>query len=513
MATAVAQSSSWLRRGRLLRAGALATAALLLLLGAMATAIVLSQHQSKQHTLANFKLRGSVSATFVSTVLGEQAARERQAALRFLSAAQVSPQRMQLVTAAFGGGAAVLLDGAGRLLDVVPAKPALLGQPIASRYAHLAAAERGQVAISNVVASAARGVPVTAVAVPFATAHGRRVFSAAYPVSDSALKALVDHTIPYRPHEVVLVDGAGRLVAASPRTSASTLADLDPALARAAVHASLGTVAGAPVPTTFTAAPVPGTPWRLLIAVPDSKLYVSISGAARYVPWAVFGIVGVLGALLVALLTRSLADRARLAELSRTLEKTARMDSLTGLFNRRALGEHLTRIAAHSRRREDPLSILMIDLDRFKETNDNYGHEAGDRVLCAVADCLRDVLRSDDVYGRWGGDEFLVALPNTGEDAAEKVADRIRAAACAVELEDIGLPDGVPLSVGAATAVHVAPDDLINAADLALYRAKAAGYDGGERDGGERGGVEPQGTERGARRSDAAETAPLPSVR
>ena len=487
MATAATQASSWLQRGRRLRAGVLATAVLLVLLGAMATAIVLSQRQSREHTLANFKLRGSVSATFVSTVLGEQAARERQAAQHFLTAPRVSPQRMQLITSAFGSAAAVLLDGAGRVLDVVPAKPALLGQPIASHYPHLAAAERGQVAVSNVVASAARGVPVTAVAVPFATAHGRRVFSAAYPVSDSALDALVDHTIPYRPHEVALVDSAGRLVAASPRTPAGALSAVDPQLARAAAHAQLGTVAGASVPTTFTAAPVPGTPWRLLIAVPDSRLYVSISGAAQYVPWIVFGLVAVLGALLIALLARSLADRARLAELSQTLERTARTDSLTDLFNRRALGEHLTRIAAHSRRREEPLSILMIDLDRFKQTNDSYGHEAGDRVLCAVADCLREVLRSDDIYGRWGGDEFLVVLPNTDADAAERVAARIRGAARTVELEEIGLPDGVSLSVGAATAVHVAPGDLVNAADLALYRAKAAGREGAERSGAERG--------------------------
>ncbi len=486
MAKAATHSTTWLERGRRLRAGALATAVLLVLLGAMATAIVLSQRQSKQHTLANFKLRGSVSATFVSTVLGEQAAREQQAALRFLSTARISPQRMQLVTAAFGSGAAVLLDSSGRVLKVVPAKRALLGRPIASRYPHLAAAERGQVAVSNVVASAARGIPVTAVAVPFATPHGRRVFSAAYPVSNSSLDALVDHTIPYRPHEVVLVDGSGRLVAASPRTPAGTLAAVDPALAHAAAHASLGAVPGAPMPTTFTAAPVPGTPWRLLIAVPDSRLFVSISGAAEYVPWVVFAIVALLGALLIALLTRSLADRARLAELSRELEKTARTDSLTGLFNRRALGEHLTRIAAHARRREEPLSILMIDLDRFKETNDSYGHEAGDRVLCAIADCMRGVLRIDDVYGRWGGDEFLVVLPATDERAAATVVARIRDAASAIELEDIGLPDGVPMSVGCATAVHAAPGDLINAADLDLYRAKALGREELECDGADR---------------------------
>lgn len=451
---------------------ALVALGLLVLLGLMAAAIVLSQRQSKEHLLANLHLRGTSSATFVSTYLDEQAAREQQAARRFLTG-DVSPARFELVTGAFGSGAAVLLDRSGRLLDVVPAKRSLIGSQIASRYAHLAAAERGAIAFSNVVPSAARGAPVMAVAVPFSTPQGRRVFSAAYPASGSALDALVDHTISYRAHQVFLVDGTGRLIAASPRTRASTLTEVNPPLARAAAHSELGPLAGGAKPSTFTVAPVPGTSWRLLIAVPNSRLYSSIGGATSIVPWVVFALVAVLGGLLVALFGRSLADRARLAQLTGTLEQTARTDALTGLYNRRALSEHLTRIAASARRRVEPLSVLMIDLDRFKETNDGFGHEAGDRVLCIVADCLRDVLRGDDVYGRWGGDEFLVALPSTDEAGARKVAQRIRAAAADAELSDIGLPNGVPLSVGSATGLHTNPHDLIRSADLALYRVKS----------------------------------------
>lgn len=457
------------------RATGLAAVALALLLAAMAAAIVLSQRQSETRILGNFRLRGTSSATFVSTYLDEQAAREQQAAREFLSTAHVSATRFAIVASAFGSGAAVLLDHTGRLIDVIPAKSSLLGQPIASRYAHLAAAERGRVAVSNVVASAARGVPVSALAVPYPTRYGRRVFSAAYPVSGSVLQALVDHAISYRQHDVYLVDGAGRLLAASPRTAASTLATVDPPLARAAKRASLGAVPGAARPSAFTATPVPGTTWRLLIAVPDSRLYASIAGASSIVPWIVFALVAVLGALLVALFGRSLADRARLALLSRTLETTARTDSLTGLFNRRALGEHLTRVAATARRRIEPLSVLMIDLDRFKETNDAFGHDAGDRVLCALADCLRDAVRGEDICGRWGGDEFLVVLPNANEAGARKVAQRIRAAAAAPDLSDIGVEYGVPLSIGAATGVHTSPQDLVRAADVALYEAKASG--------------------------------------
>lgn len=175
----------------------------------------------------------------------------------------------------------------------------------------------------------------------------------------------------------------------------------------------------------------------------------------------------------MALFGRSLADRARLTALSITLEKTAGTDALTGLLNRRALDEHLTRCAAHARRRGEPLSVLMIDLDRFKETNDRYGHEAGDLVLCAIADCMRDALRADDVYGRWGGDEFLVALPATDSEHAQVAVERLHHFAKALRLGDIGLANGVSCSIGVSTAIESTPLELVRAADMALYEAKS----------------------------------------
>jgi diguanylate cyclase (GGDEF)-like protein len=452
---------------------ALASAALLVLLGTLSAGIVLSREQSRSHLLSTFALRDDASAMFVSEFLAQQASHEQQAAQRFLAARQVSPERFQLVVAAFGSSAAVLLNSSGRLLDVLPSDPSLVGRQIASRYTHLTEAEAGSVAVSNVVPSAARGTPVTAIAVPFATAQGRRVFSAAYDASSSALGHFVEHTVPYREHEVLLIDGAGHVVAASPATSASTLAQADPSLARAAAHASHGSVPGATTPTTFAEAPVAGTPWRLLIAVPDSRLYVSISGWTQLVPWLVFALVSVLGALLVALFARSLSDRARLTALSHRLTQVARTDTLTGLLNRRALNEQLARAASHARRRDEPLSVLMIDLDRFKQTNDRFGHEAGDRVLRTLAECMRNALRADDVYGRWGGDEFLVALPATDAQHAQIAAARLRDCARELELSDIGLPEGVPFSVGIATATQSTPVELVRAADAALYEAKS----------------------------------------
>jgi diguanylate cyclase (GGDEF)-like protein len=457
-----------------LRAVALATIALLAILALLCAGILLSERDSRAQIVGAFGLRGASSATFVSTFITQQAERESQAAMQFLSARRVSAERFRVLVAEFGSHAAVLLDRSGRVLDVVPADEALLGSSIAGRYAHLAEAERGRVAVSNVVPSAARHVPVAAIAVPFQTPAGRRVFSVAYRTSDTMLEALVDHTIAYRQHAVFLVDSSGRLLAASPATSASTLRGADPQLARAAEHRSHGAVAGARTPTTFNSTPVPGTDWRLLIAVPNSHLYASIGGLTHTVSWIVWALVGLLGALLIALLARSLGDRVRLANLAQMLERSAYTDSLTGLLNRRALSEHLRRAAAHARRRGEPLSILMIDLDQFKETNDQFGHDAGDRVLRAFAECMSGVLRAEDVCGRWGGDEFVMILPTTDRGGAVMVRTRLLAAAAAVALADIGLPEGIGLSVGCATSSCSTPHDLLRTADLDLYRAKAA---------------------------------------
>jgi diguanylate cyclase (GGDEF)-like protein len=460
--------------GHRMRAITLASLGLLLVMGALAAAIVVSERRSRSQIVQTFGLRGATSAGFISTFVTEQAARQQQTAEFTLSARHVSAERFRVVVAAFGSDAAGLLDPTGRLLAIVPSTNRLLGVSLANRFPHLAAAERGRIAVSDVFANAARGANVAAIAVPFRTPYGRRVFSVGYRTSGSALGVFVDHTISYREHSVFLVDAAGRLLAASPATAAGTLAEADPSLARAAGSASHGEVAGAATPSTFTDTPVPGTPWRILIAVPNTRLYASIRGLPRVLPWAVLALLSLLGALLVALFARLLTDRARLAKLSRTFELSAHTDLLTGLLNRRALSGHLARATAHARRSGEPLSVLMVDLDRFKDTNDRYGHEAGDQVLCALAECMRDVVRAEDVYGRWGGDEFLMLLPSTDEASAQTVAARLRSAGEAAKLDGIGLADGVPLSVGCTTAVHTTPDEAVRAADLDLYRAKAS---------------------------------------
>ncbi|QEC48823.1 diguanylate cyclase [Baekduia soli] len=163
--------------------------------------------------------------------------------------------------------------------------------------------------------------------------------------------------------------------------------------------------------------------------------------------------------------------RRRLREQRDTADALARIDALTGLGNRRALDEALTVQVALVARTGHALSALVGDLDRFKRINDVHGHHAGDRLLCDVAEVLRDVVRTPDACFRWGGDEFVVLL--TGADASEArdVAARVAAAVHARCTAPGGEP--VTLSVGAAThAVGRSGAELLAAADADLLERK-----------------------------------------
>ncbi len=453
----------------------IAAVALLLLLGVLAAAILLSQSSARSQLRASFALRGKASAGFATTYLSEQAVRERRAGERFLSAPRVRERAAQVIASTLGGDSAVLLDERGHVLGAYAPSASLRETAVLAAFSNLPRVASAGMAISDLFYSSVVAPPSTAVTVSFATGHGRRMLSVDYATTNLALDGLVDQVISYPQHDVYLVDRAAQIVTSSPRTLAPTLAGANPALARALAHAPSGSVESAHAQSTFTSSAVAGTPWRLVIEVPNWRLYKSIAGWTQYVPWLVLVLVAALGSLLVLLFGRSLADRARLTALSAQMRRTAQTDSLTGLDNRRALTETLARAGAHARRHEQPLSVMMIDLDRFKQTNDAFGHEAGDEVLCTVADCMREVLRGEDVYGRWGGDEFLVALPSTDRAGAEATAQRLREAAAAAPLAQIGLPDGVPLSIGVATGIHESPIELVRAADEELYRAKADG--------------------------------------
>ena len=152
------------------------------------------------------------------------------------------------------------------------------------------------------------------------------------------------------------------------------------------------------------------------------------------------------------------------------LEALLREDALTGLSNRRAILTQLSGMVSGARRHGHPLSIALIDLDRFKAVNDTHGHKTGDEVLVAAAHAIGVRLRAEDQLGRLGGEEFLLLLPNTGAEAAIRVAERVRAA-----VADAPAPVPVTVSIGLATWDSETPEALLQRADEALYAAKQAG--------------------------------------
>lgn len=179
-------------------------------------------------------------------------------------------------------------------------------------------------------------------------------------------------------------------------------------------------------------------------------------------------------------LQKQLAEAEIALEQQRTLIKrymaSAHTDDLTGLPNRRAFNEHLARLMAQSERNGSALSLILLDLDRFKQLNDCYGHLAGDAVLREVAARLRGAVRDMDIAARFGGEEFAVLLPDTQGEAALVVAERVRQAVRDAVVKYEGKPLSVTVSQGVAEAtVEDNAETLVARADEALYAAKAAG--------------------------------------
>jgi diguanylate cyclase (GGDEF)-like protein len=171
------------------------------------------------------------------------------------------------------------------------------------------------------------------------------------------------------------------------------------------------------------------------------------------------------------------------ARLHRIVERQALVDDVTGLANRRRAEEALAAELSRAERFESPVALVLADLDDFKAVNDRHGHQAGDVVLRAVADVLAEGVREVDLAARWGGEEFLLLLPETDADGAVAVGERVRGA---LAEREIPLPTGEKTRVTASFGVASFPpalsrDELVARADEALYRAKRAGKDRVER--------------------------------
>lgn len=172
--------------------------------------------------------------------------------------------------------------------------------------------------------------------------------------------------------------------------------------------------------------------------------------------------------------------QARLTEigiLQEQLRERAIRDPLTNLFNRRILGETLDHEMAKADRKSYPVSLIMMDIDNFKSINDTYGHKAGDQALQSLADFILSCIRRSDTACRFGGDEFIIVMPETSVQSSYERAENIRQGVQSIQLTDIGIPGNLAVSIGIATyPVHGATrEDLLRAADEALYAAKAQG--------------------------------------
>jgi diguanylate cyclase (GGDEF)-like protein len=181
--------------------------------------------------------------------------------------------------------------------------------------------------------------------------------------------------------------------------------------------------------------------------------------------------------LLVKTIARELGAALRMATLVEESRYMATIDALTGLVNRRAFVDWAARELRRAQRYQDPLSLILLDVDHFKHINDRYGHAAGDTVLAAVGRQLVASVRACDVVARWGGEEFILALPSTPLVGAVEVAERARRE---LESAHITAPSGKTIPVTASLGVAElgkgeSIDTLIDRADRVMYEAKSSG--------------------------------------
>jgi two-component system C4-dicarboxylate transport sensor histidine kinase DctB len=168
---------------------------------------------------------------------------------------------------------------------------------------------------------------------------------------------------------------------------------------------------------------------------------------------------------------------ADLQAVSEELRQASITDPLTGAYNRRFFMETTVKMVSAANRHKFPLSVITVDVDHFKQVNDEYGHPAGDKVLQALAQLYREELRDDDIFARFGGEEFMMALPHTDEETARQVAERLREKMMNLAIDVDGRPLAVTISSGVSQ--HRLTEKTIQAAieraDEALYEAKNGG--------------------------------------
>jgi diguanylate cyclase (GGDEF)-like protein len=165
-------------------------------------------------------------------------------------------------------------------------------------------------------------------------------------------------------------------------------------------------------------------------------------------------------------------------DLSSRVDEITHQDVLTRLPNRHSMESHLALKYHEYQLVNAPFSILLADLDNFKFINDRYGHDVGDEILYAIGQMLQKPLRDEDIVARWGGNEFMVLLPNACSEAAVNIAERLRTKATEIEMQAQGDRLRISLSMGVASIDKcTGVDDLMSTAENGLYQAKHMGRD------------------------------------
>lgn len=180
---------------------------------------------------------------------------------------------------------------------------------------------------------------------------------------------------------------------------------------------------------------------------------------------------------LVSTVARELGGALRMATLVEESRSLATTDALTGLLNRRAFLESTGKELARAKRYNDRLSVILLDVDHFKQINDKRGHAAGDVVLAAVGKLLNGALRTCDIVARWGGEEFVLVLPSTSLEGAEQTAERVRELLEHAQIKDND-GDRIPVTASFGVATLLATENLeqlVDRADRAMYLAKSGG--------------------------------------
>jgi diguanylate cyclase (GGDEF)-like protein len=208
------------------------------------------------------------------------------------------------------------------------------------------------------------------------------------------------------------------------------------------------------------------------VLLPDAQTNHEIIAVTRINTLVLNIIAWFQGNLIVRMKLSSFLSEKHLYEKNRILEGLIQKDSMTGLLNHKAVFQRLSEEINHSQRMEHPLSIIVLDIDNFKQINDRYGHLTGDKVILGVAKAIVGVIRKTDCAGRYGGDEFMIVLPNTDMDAAKSLSQRITKAMDTMRFDDnlkVSLSGGISQYRGGSEK------ELIQMADICLYQAKNLG--------------------------------------